>query len=163
MLFDQLSLKRLTINDLPQIIELENSTDQEPWSVSNFEGEFSRSFSLSFGLFQDLKLLAFCFAWNLPPESHLLKLAVHPQYQGKGLALNLMKILISFSHKTGSAIILLEVRFNNNRAIRLYRGLGFNISGRRIKYYTNGEDAFLMDLNIKDFLNNNFRPTPFNI
>jgi ribosomal-protein-alanine N-acetyltransferase len=163
MHLDQLSLKRLTLNDLPKIIEVENLTDQQPWSIANFEGEFCRPFSVSFGYFKDHKLLAYCFTWNLPPENYLLKLAVHPEYQGQGLALGLMKILIGLSHKSGTTTIFLEVRFNNQRAIHLYQGLGFIISGRRKNYYNNGEDAFLMDLKIKDFLDNNFTPAPLTI
>ena len=39
----------------------------------------------------------------------------------------------------------LEVREGNSSAILLYRSCGFKAAGRRKNYYSNGEDALLME------------------
>ena len=45
----------------------------------------------------------------------------------------------------------LEVRASNEAAQDMYRKFGFEISGRRVKYYKdNGEDAILMTLESLD-------------
>ena len=45
----------------------------------------------------------------------------------------------------GASFVSLEVRVSNAGAIALYAGLGFIETGRRKKYYENGEDAILME------------------
>ena len=45
----------------------------------------------------------------------------------------------------GAEFVALEVRHSNLSAIKLYRQLGFVETGRRKRYYENGEDALLME------------------
>jgi len=44
----------------------------------------------------------------------------------------------------GAAEVYLEVRVSNTPAISLYEKLGYRVVGRIPKYYSDGEDAYLM-------------------
>jgi ribosomal-protein-alanine N-acetyltransferase len=45
----------------------------------------------------------------------------------------------------GAKSASLEVRVSNDAAIRLYRKYGFQVAGRRVRYYRdNDEDAYIM-------------------
>ena len=54
------------------------------------------------------------------------------------------KIALTTEVKYNVALIHLEVRTTNDGARRLYEGLGFTVAGRRLSYYTNGDDGYLM-------------------
>ncbi|HEY6006742.1 MAG TPA: ribosomal-protein-alanine N-acetyltransferase, partial [Geobacteraceae bacterium] len=45
----------------------------------------------------------------------------------------------------GAEFVSLEVRPSNQEAILLYTRLGFTETGRRKRYYQDGEDAILME------------------
>jgi ribosomal protein S18 acetylase RimI-like enzyme len=48
------------------------------------------------------------------------------------------------AERAGARGLVLEVRPSNRRAIRLYRHLGYDVVGRRPRYYADGEDALVM-------------------
>lgn len=51
--------------------------------------------------------------------------AVHPDYQGRGIARRLMEAAIDHVRALGGMTVLLEVHADNAPAVRLYEGLGF--------------------------------------
>ena len=54
---------------------------------------------------------------------------------------------LSFSEEKGISECYLEVREHNRDAQRLYKHFGFEVIGRRKKYYPEtGEDALVMQL-----------------
>jgi ribosomal-protein-alanine N-acetyltransferase len=52
------------------------------------------------------------------------------------------------AERAGARGLVLEVRPSNRRAIRLYRYLGYDVVGRRPRYYADGEDALVMTLEL---------------
>jgi [ribosomal protein S18]-alanine N-acetyltransferase len=84
---------------------------------------------------------------------HITTVGVAPEYRRRGLArLILHEIERSFSAR-GVATIRLEVRVGNESAQRLYEQMGYVIIQRMGKYYSNGNDGYLMvkSLEIFDF------------
>lgn len=87
--------------------------------------------------------------WSVPPdELQVLQVAVHPAYRRRGAARRLMRALLATAASCGGAVALLEVRANNAGAIALYLQLGFKPVGTRRRYYPDGEDALLMNLDL---------------
>lgn len=75
---------------------------------------------------------------------HVVVLGVSPECRRRGVGRRLMRTVeLAFSDRD-VALVHLEVRTTNDGARRLYEGLGFTIAGRRLSYYTNGDDGFLM-------------------
>ncbi len=76
----------------------------------------------------------------------IFSLAVNPTYQKRGIGSHLIKEMINIFHEAGTLEIILEVRYNNKRAIRFYERHGFFQFGIAEKYYNDEENACLMKL-----------------
>ena len=75
---------------------------------------------------------------------HITTVGVAPEYRRRGLArLILHEIERSFAARSVSTIRL-EVRVNNHAAQHLYEQIGYVIIQRMGKYYSNGDDGYLM-------------------
>jgi ribosomal-protein-alanine N-acetyltransferase len=142
----ELDLVRLTEADLPGVLELERLVYKQPWTESNFRGEFDRSLTLPLGYKDETLVAGYCFFWLLGPEIHLLNLAVRPEYRRRGLARSLLANMIAVGRRAGVGEVFLEVRHTNQPALSLYQSLGFTLAGRRPDYYDDGEDAAQMTL-----------------
>jgi len=76
---------------------------------------------------------------------HILNVTVHPLHRGRRIGDALVRAAMRVGDRREHAGFTLEVRASNDRAIRLYRRLGFVTHGVRPRYYSdNGEDAFIM-------------------
>jgi ribosomal-protein-alanine N-acetyltransferase len=75
-------------------------------------------------------------------EAEVHTLAVDPAHQGRGIGRALLRAILG--HASGVTVFL-EVRTDNESAIRLYRSEGFDVIGTRRGYYRpSGADAFTM-------------------
>jgi ribosomal-protein-alanine N-acetyltransferase len=75
-------------------------------------------------------------------EAEVHTLAVDPAHQRRGIGRALLRAILD--HALG-ATVFLEVRTDNESAIRLYRSEGFDVIGTRRGYYRpSGADAFTM-------------------
>ncbi|MEW8524827.1 MAG: ribosomal protein S18-alanine N-acetyltransferase, partial [Candidatus Thiodiazotropha endolucinida] len=85
-------------------------------------------------------------------ESHILNICIDPKWQGKGLAIKLIRRLLKIARQHGAETVYLEVRVGNKPAIGLYRKLGFVEVGQRRDYYPDRnqsrEDALMMSLEL---------------
>ena len=77
-------------------------------------------------------------------EGNLVSIAVHDDYREMGIATELLDIASEMAMDRGVTSIHLEVREQNEKAIRLYEKEGFMQIGRRKGFYRNPkEDAIL--------------------
>ncbi|MBK9316529.1 MAG: GNAT family N-acetyltransferase [Acidobacteria bacterium] len=75
---------------------------------------------------------------------HITTIGVAPEHRRRGLArLMLIEIERALCARQVSTIRL-EVRVGNNSAHNLYEQLGYSIVQRMSKYYSNGDDGYLM-------------------
>ena len=81
-----------------------------------------------------------------PQIGHVMNIAVDPNYRKLGLGKALLKEGIEYLKKLDAAEIELEVRVDNAPAIALYERFGFTIIDRIRNYYSDGDDAFLMNV-----------------
>ena len=82
--------------------------------------------------------------WLMVDEAHIATVASHPEWRGCGLGQWLMVALMDAAQERGARLITLEVRAGNLPAQQLYLKLGFEITGRRRRYYRDGEDGLIM-------------------
>ena len=146
-------LVKITKEEFPfyaeQIIEIENSSFQCPWSINAFNGEIERPISHLWALVKDKNLKAYICFWMFDSEIQVINLAVHPINRGQRLAQSLLSSIIDTGISKGLKSIWLEVRPSNLAAINLYDKLGFHDVGRRPRYYTEtDEDAIVMALDL---------------
>ncbi len=91
----------------------------------------------------------FAVASLVPPQAELETIAVAAEVRRRGVA---RRILIAITEELRAAKVtevLLEVRASNLPALAFYRAQGFEITGRRPRYYADPiEDAVLLELHL---------------
>ena len=94
---------------------------------------------------QDDNVVGFAIVDLFDDRSELIDIVVALAHRNKKIGRKLLERVIEESKKNGCKSISLEVRCDNDFAIRLYKSLGFKTSNIRKKYYSNGSiDAYVM-------------------
>ena len=83
--------------------------------------------------------------WLVLDEAHIATLAVHPDLRRRGLGRMILRHALEEAARAGAKLAYLEVRESNKAAQDLYHKFGFEVTGRRPRYYMT-EDAVLMTL-----------------
>ena len=75
---------------------------------------------------------------------HVVTLGVGPEFRRRGLARRLMRSVEERFFERGVRSVRLEVRTSNYAAQNLYFDLTYRIIRRMPRYYTNGDDGYMM-------------------
>jgi ribosomal-protein-alanine N-acetyltransferase len=81
---------------------------------------------------------------GLIKKGHVVSVAVLPQHRRRGVGEALVMRALEAVKLYNAKQCYLEVRVNNEEAIRLYKKLGFEVARTMRGYYADGEDAYLM-------------------
>ncbi len=81
-------------------------------------------------------------------ESKIMSIAVKKEFRRRGIGSNLLKKAIESVKEKGKRRLLLEVRVSNIPAQNLYKKYGFKVIDILQSYYADGEDAYLMCLDL---------------
>lgn len=74
-----------------------------------------------------------------------MAIGVRNSYRQVGIGEGLLIATIELAQTLSANVITLEVRVSNEVAQELYKKYGFQVVGRRLRYYSNdGEDAIIM-------------------
>lgn len=145
----QLPVEMFPMNerDLDAVTELERNVQAFPWS----RGNFADSLAAGYGVWVCRvggDLVGFSVIMTVVDEAHLLNVAVCRRYQGKGYGARLLLHAMEQARLHGAGKLLLEVRPSNERAVALYRHIGFRQIGLRRGYYPAAdgrEDALVFE------------------
>lgn len=89
--------------------------------------------------------------WFDGDDAQIMTIGVEKEYQKRGIASNLLKTMIENAKSIGAKRMLLEVKVNNNPALKLYEKFGFTKMGLRKRYYMpEGIDAYTMCAQIEN-------------
>ncbi len=144
-----IELRRLVLDDLAGIEEIERRSYPTPWSRSMFAGELAKPSSICLGAFEaddeEGALVGYLIVSRYVDAWHVMNIAVAPEHRGRGVATMLLERLFDLTADDARRGYTLEVRVSNRKAIDLYERLGFHARGLRRGYYTdNREDALIM-------------------
>jgi ribosomal-protein-alanine N-acetyltransferase len=95
------------------------------------------------------KVLGYGILKKEPNKGLIFSLAVLPEMQNRGIGKEIMKRLIEIAKKENLKKIYLHTRETNFKAIAFYQKFGFNIIKLKENYYSTGENAYLMELEIE--------------
>jgi ribosomal-protein-alanine N-acetyltransferase len=145
-------VRRMMLDDLPAVVELDRLSFSLPWPERSFRFELTdNEASRCWVAEQDGKLVGMIIAWLLVDEAHIATIATHPDHRGQGIARKLLAYTLRYMSKEGAVSSFLEVRESNLPAQEMYRKFGYEVSGRRKRYYKDtDEDAILMTLKSLD-------------
>lgn len=134
----------LTINDLDSIMELEVSLFEKPYTRDDYVFLLSDNpHIIAKKLTVNETLIGYGVIQFLYNSANLLTIGIKQDYQSRGYGRKLLLELIEAMKKREVNEIFLEVRVSNQRAINLYKSLGFKENRLRKNYYGN-EDGIEM-------------------
>jgi ribosomal-protein-alanine N-acetyltransferase len=144
-----MEIRRMTLADVPAILELDKLSFTLPWPERSFRFELTEnSASRCWVVELDGKIVGMLVAWMLVDEAHIATIATHPDYRRQGVARKLLTYALRYMSKEGAVTSFLEVRESNTAAQEMYGKFGYEAVGRRKRYYKDtDEDAILMTLN----------------
>ena len=142
--------REISLGDLDGIVQIERAVNPFPWGEEALRDTSASSGHHLMSLMEG-RAVGFLLSSFVLDEAQLLLIGVSPDWQGVGVGGQLLKELINRSQDQGQKLIYLEVRSGNERAIRLYRSVGFIDIGVRRDYYpglVGREDAIVMSLQL---------------
>lgn len=137
---------------LPEIAKLEADIFQPPWNEQMISASLYGTNDMVFtavGASPSGKkqVLGYCIFAIHCEDCELYRIAVRPDYRGRGIAKAMMTQMIKYCKEKQGENILLEVRSSNQTAAALYESFGFEEIARRKGYYREPqEDARIMKL-----------------
>jgi len=133
-------------DDIPAVLEIERGSFSTPWPPEAFTQELTHNRLARYTVArQGGAVVGYAGVWLMVDEAHITTFAVHPDWRRQGIGRRLMYALLVVASELGATRMTLEVRVSNLPAQGLYRAHGFEIAGRRERYYTDdGEDAYIM-------------------
>ena len=137
--------RRMTLEDVPQVHEIELKTFHTPWTYQSFVDEMTTNKCARYIVAEeDGKVLGYAGAWLIFEEGHITNIAVDEKHRGRGIGAGVTRELMQYAANMGVQYMTLEVRKSNLVAQSLYKSVGFIELGVRKRYYEdNGEDAYL--------------------
>ena len=129
--------------DIDQISALEQGSFKDPYPTY-FLSQLAHNNPDTFLVTTiDDEIVGYVVAEDWTDHDHLISIAVRPDKRKKGIGQQLMLELEKRLSK--SKQLRLEVRQSNEAAIQLYSKLGFVRTDLAEGYYTDGEDAIVME------------------
>ncbi|MBU0629787.1 MAG: ribosomal protein S18-alanine N-acetyltransferase [Candidatus Margulisbacteria bacterium] len=121
--------------DIKQVVEIESRSFSFPKPESIFREDEHKYLVAREGN----KVVGYIGIEKILDETHIINMAVDPDYRGKGIAKRLMQHVLN-----DDDVFFLEVRTSNDQAKKVYERYGFKIISTRKAYYPDGEDALVM-------------------
>ncbi len=136
---------RLCRDHLDALLELEQASYPDPWTMGMFQQEITGQSSHFFMALRGEAILGYGGFWMLMDEAHITKITVAQPWRGAGHGQAILEFLIARSIEYGAKTMRLEVRASNAVARSLYARNDFHEVGVRKGYYArSGEDAVVM-------------------
>jgi len=121
--------------DIPAVVEIESRSFKYPKPEAVFLEDEHKYLVAK----DEEKIIGYIGIEKILDEEHIINMAVHPDYRGKGIGKRLMQHVLN-----DEDVFFLEVRVSNESAKKVYEKYGFNVISTRKAYYADGEDAHVM-------------------
>ena len=89
-------------------------------------------------------LVGYAGGWVVDGDVQILKVGTDPVWRRRGIARELLAHVVTDARNLGAQTVSLEVRAGNEGAQALYKALGLAPVGTRPRYYSDREDALIM-------------------
>ena len=142
----RLAIRSMRPDDLDRgVMTIERESYPIPWSRRMVESELRQPDGVCLVAEHEGQILGYILMALQADVWHILNVTVHPLHRGRRIGDALVRAAVRVGDRREHGGFTLEARVSNERAIRLYRRLGFATHGVRPRYYSdNGEDALIM-------------------
>jgi len=131
--------------DLLAVYRIEQAAFPQPWPFSAFERYLGEP---GFLVADDGGPVGYVVGDRVADSGrrlgHIKDLAVHERRRREGIGERLLTRAVAVLEQQGVSAVKLEVRETNDGARRLYREHGFEHRETLTRYYSDGEDAFVL-------------------
>ena len=117
----------------------------DAWNEHLVADELPRPDRVWWAAYDGEQLLGYAGGWVVDGQVQILKVGVDPAMRRRGIARELLARVAADARDLGAATCSLEVRAGNAGAQAFYEALGFHALGTRPRYYSDGEDALIME------------------
>jgi len=142
-----LTIRGARENDVDDVAAIERRAFSDPWSPNSFRALFGNPL-VHFAVAEDVvtgKILGYVVSWFVVDEAEIANLAVSDGVRRAGIGARLLDHALEIAKERRSQVVFLEVRESNAAARHLYASRGFEVAGRRAKYYRKPtEDALVL-------------------
>ncbi len=146
-----LKYRRMTADDLDDVMAIENAIYAQPWTLGNFSDSLNAGYHCWIAE-SGGRIIGYSVIMIAAGEAHLLNLSIAGGWQRRGLGSELLRFITRLAQDYAAEKIYLEVRPTNAAARALYGSAGFAEIAVRRGYYPAGdcpEDAVVMELMLK--------------
>lgn len=139
-------VEAMQLDDVAAVHEIERLSFSTPWPAYAFEQELRGNRLARYVVARaGERVVGFTGVWLMVDEAHITTFGVHPDWRRQGIGRQLLLSVVDLAVTLHARRMTLEVRASNDAAQTLYRSFGFEVVGRRPRYYTDdGEDALVM-------------------
>ncbi|HUQ82535.1 MAG TPA: ribosomal protein S18-alanine N-acetyltransferase [Gemmatimonadaceae bacterium] len=142
-----LAIRLARRDDVDDIAAIEKRAFSDPWSANSFRALFGNPL-VHFALAEEApagRIVGYVVAWFVVDEAEIANLAVADDARRAGVGATLLDHAIGAAQQRHCQVVFLEVRESNAAARALYASRGFQVAGRRLKYYRKPvEDALVL-------------------
>lgn len=144
-------VRPLTPADLPDLERMEVELfGAAAWSPESLAAEIEGPGRWYVGATVDGELVGYAGLWFDGYDAQVMTIGTDERFQGRGLGRRMLDNLLDRARAVGAAVVLLEVRVDNDAALHLYESVGFERLGKRRGYYQPGNiDAWTMRLRLR--------------
>jgi ribosomal-protein-alanine N-acetyltransferase len=137
--------------DLPDLERMEVELfGAAAWSPESLAAEIVGPGRWFVGAVVDGALVGYAGLWFDGFDAQVMTIGTDERFQGRGLGRRMLENLLDRARTLSAAVVLLEVRVDNDPAIHLYESMGFERLGMRRAYYQPGNiDAWTMRLDLR--------------
>lgn len=168
-------IEPMRVEDIPHVLEIERASFTSAWPAEGYQREITENRLARYLVLREVseqtepdtapgglagqlrnllspgssaprgQIVGYVGVWLMIDQAHITTIAVAPSHRGRGLGELLLLTAIDVAFELGAIELTLEVRESNTVAQSMYSKLGFQVVGRRRRYYdTPTEDALLM-------------------
>jgi ribosomal-protein-alanine N-acetyltransferase len=130
------TIRPMNFDDIPAVHAIDVAAFEPIWqnSLSGLELAFRQAALATVAEGPD-GLIGYQISTSSPAGGHLARLAVYPQYQGKGVGYHLVKDLLNQFTRRGAQSVTVNTQFNNKPSLSLYQKAGFKLTGEEYPIY----------------------------
>lgn len=140
----QLQFRKMKIQDIFAVVQIENQLFSQPWSKQAFLESMEED-TLFVVAVEQHEIVGYCGMYCSFGEGEITNVAVKPGNQNRGIGGRMLQYLLAQARQRNISRIILEVRVSNKNAIHLYKKLGFQNCGiRKNLYEMPKEDGMIM-------------------
>ena len=143
------AIRKMKIEDVPAVAQIDRMSFTLPWPEHSFQYEVleNRVARCFVAETEENRIAGMVVSWIIVDELHIATIAIHPDFRRMGIGARILTEALAEGRAAGARLAFLEVRATNEAAQAMYRKFGFEVTGKRPRYYKdNGEDAILMTL-----------------